>query len=311
MAPRPLPRSGAWPDWLELARPFSLTASLIPVLTGGALAWADGLLTGWAFVAALVAGVLVQVGTNIINEVYDVAHGVDSLDSPNASHVVVQGRVDPATARRAAGAVFAVVALLGLVLVQLRGWPMLIIGVVAIATGYSYTAPPIHYKYRAMGVPAVFVLMGPLMVLGAYVASAGPISARAVAVGLPVGCLVASILHANDLRDLENDSRGSFRTLTFLMGRPGSARLYVGLVVGAFALLVLLVALGVVPWPALVALAAAPAAIQNARRALAGGRGELEAVTWLDIASAKVHLQFGLLLTLGIVVGGLVGRFVA
>lgn len=298
-------RAGPWRDWLEIARPFSLTASIVPVLVGGALAWQEGRLTAWAFGLALLAALLVQAGTNMVNEAYDVLNGVDRPDSPRASRVVVEGRMAPGTALRGAAVVFALAGLGGLALVWLRGLPMLIIGLVAIATGYYYTAPPLHYKYRALGVPGVFVLMGPLHVLGAYVAAAGPLSLRAVLAGIPVGFLVAAILHGNELRDLEDDSKGPFRTLTSVIGRPAAAWLYVAMMVGAYGTLLALVALGTLPWPALATLATAPAALRNARRALDGGRGKLESLTWLDVTTARLHLQFGLLMAAGIAAAAL------
>lgn len=300
----PVPQGARrWADWIEIARPFSLTASLVPVVTGGALAWQEGRLVPWAFAVALAAAVMVQVGTNIVNEVYDVAHGVDGPDSPRASRVVVQGRIAPSTALRGAAVAFAAAAMLGLALVWFRGLLMLLIGLVGIAAGYAYTGPPAHYKYRALGVPAVFVLMGPLHVLGAHLASAGTVSGRALLAGLPVGCLVAAILHSNDLRDLEEDSRGPFRTLTSLVGRPAAARVYAGLVVGAFGALLMLVAGGVLPWPALAAFATLPAAVSNVRRAMRGARGDRPALEWLDIATARLHLRFGLLMAAGVALG--------
>ena len=39
--------------------------------------------------------------------------------------------------------------------------------------GWGYTAPPLQYKYRALGLPLVFLLMGPLMVVGGYYAMTG------------------------------------------------------------------------------------------------------------------------------------------
>jgi len=304
-APLEAPRASRLASWLELARPFSLTASVVPVLVGGALAWQDGSLTAWTWPLALVLAVLVQVGTNIVNEVYDVANGVDRPDSARASHVVVQGRIAPASALRGAWVAFSLAAVGGLVLVWMRGLPMLVIGLVGLVTGYFYTAPPVHFKYRGLAVPGVFVLMGPLHVLGAYVATGGALSWRAVLVGIPIGFLVAAILHGNELRDLEDDSKGPFRTLTIIIGRVAGAWLYVAMMVGAYGGLALLVLAGQLPWPALVALLTVPAAWRNARRALEGARGRLESLTWLDIASARVHLQFGLLMTAGIAVAAL------
>ena len=151
---------------VEITRPFALTASIVPVCAAGALALLDGLMDWGLFALALVAAVLLQVGTNVINEVYDVRKGIDSITSPRASQALVTGRVTEKDAFRLAYAAFAGCGLLGLVLVAVRGWPLLLIGVFGLVMGWGYTAPPLQYKYRALGLPLVFLLMGPLMVVG-------------------------------------------------------------------------------------------------------------------------------------------------
>ncbi len=109
--------------WLEIMRPFSLTASLVPVLVGGALAWRDGRFGVGLFLLVLLASVLLQAGTNTINELYDVRNGVDRPESPRASKVVVQGRLSQDRVYRGSLVIFGIVIAIGAYFVYLRGWP--------------------------------------------------------------------------------------------------------------------------------------------------------------------------------------------
>lgn len=288
--------------WLEIARPFSFTASIVPVLVGAALAYRDGLFDPLLFLATLVASVSLQAGTNVVNEIHDVRTGVDTKDSPRASKALVEGRVPLGEARALAAAFFLVTIAIGLALVALRGWPLLAIGLAGVLGGYFYTAPPFQYKYRALGVPLVFVYMGVLMVVGAYYAIAGRWSDAALYASLPVGILVAAILHANDVRDVDEDARAGFRTLSILLTRTPAARLYVWMMLGAFLLTGLLVIAGQLPLFALVALLALPGALRataEMRRAMA--TGDIGVIARIDQHTAQVHLLFGLLLASGIV----------
>src|SRR5439155_11155347 len=161
--------AGAW----EILRPFAYTASVIPVLAGGALAAVAGQFNGLPFVAALLGAVLLHSGTNVINEIYDVRQGIDSITSPRASHAIVKGRVSEGSAFGLALVSFVAAVLVGFYLISVRGPAIVVLGLLGLAGGYFYTAPPFQYKYRALGVPLVFLLMGPLMVEGAFFAVTG------------------------------------------------------------------------------------------------------------------------------------------
>ena len=79
---------------------------------------------------------------------------------------------------------------------------MAIFGIIGLLGGVGYTAPPLRLKYRGLGLPVVFVLMGPPMVEGAFYVVTGHVSLAAFAVSIPIGCLVAAILHGNEWRDI-------------------------------------------------------------------------------------------------------------
>ena len=286
--------------WGEIARPFSLTASFVPVLSAGAIALADHRMRWWLFAAALVAGVLLQVGTNAINEIYDVRKGVDAITSPRASQALVTGRTTERSAFGVAASALALSAAIGVGLVVVRGWPLAVLGVLGLVLGWGYTAPPLQYKYRALGLPLVFLLMGPLMVLGGYYAITGRWSWAALVTSIPIGLLVTAILHGNEWRDIGEDARAGISTLSIRGGRRVAHAIYVGLVVTAYPALALGVALGLLPRLAILAVLSLPLLIRVLRASELAASGQQRAIAMLDLQTAQLHAVFGLLLAGGI-----------
>ena len=292
-------RAGAY--W-EIARPFSFTASTVPVAVGGALAAVEGRFDWLLFLVSLIAGVLVHIGTNITNEIYDVRKGVDTIVSPRASHAIVRGRITDKEAYVLAVAAFAVAFALGIYLVSVRGWPVVALGLVALIGGYTYTAPPFQYKFSPFGIPLVFTLMGPLMVVGAYYVITGTVSWSAFAISIPVGFLVAAILHGNEWRDISEDARAGARTFSVRMGREAAHWLYLALVVGAYLALTLAVVANVLPTWTLLAMLSLPLLVRQIRSAEFGASGQQRAIAMIDLQTAQLHAAFGFLMVLGLLV---------
>jgi 1,4-dihydroxy-2-naphthoate polyprenyltransferase len=288
----------------EILRPFAYTASVIPVLAGAALAAADGAFSWAPFIAALIGGVLLHSGTNIVNEIYDVRKGIDTITSPRASHAIVKGRLTERQAYAVALTAFGLAVVVGLYLFALRGPAIVVLGLIGLTGGYFYTAPPFQFKYKALGVPLVFVLMGPLMVVGSYFAITGQWSATALIVSVPVGCLVAAILHGNEWRDISEDTRAGIVTLSSRVGRDWAHYGYVGLVLAAYISLGLTVAVGLVPATTMIAIASLPYLIRVIRAAELGATGQARAIAMIDLRTAQLHLAFGGLLVAGILLSG-------
>jgi 1,4-dihydroxy-2-naphthoate octaprenyltransferase len=291
----------------EILRPFAFTASVIPVLAGAALAWVDELWNWAPFIAALLGAVFLHAGTNIVNEVYDVRKGIDSITSPRASHAIVKGRMNERTALVLAAVFFALAVAVGLYLVWLRGPAIVVLGLLGLIGGWGYTAPPLEYKNRALGVPIVFLLMGPLMVEGSYYAVSGEWSLTALVLSIPVGLLVAAILHGNEWRDIREDSRAGISTLSARIGRRWAHYGYVALVLGAYIVLALSVIAGVLPAWTMLAILSLPFLAQVIRSAELGATGQPRAIAMIDLQTARLHLAFGSLLVLGLVLSRLLG----
>ena len=288
----------------EVLRPFAYTASVIPVAAGAALAAVDGRFVLLPFLAALLGAVLLHSGTNIVNEIYDVRQGIDTIVSPRASHAIVKGRLTERTAFLIAGGAFVLAIAVGLYLVSLRGPAIVVLGLLGLVGGWGYTAPPLQYKYRALGVPLVFVLMGPLMVVGSYFAVTGAWSTEALILSVPVGLLVAAILHGNEWRDISEDTRAGIVTLSSRIGREWAHYGYVALVLGAYITLGLSVAFALLPPATLVAILSLPFLAQVVRSAELGASGQARAIAMIDLQTARLHLAFGSLLVLGVLLSG-------
>lgn len=285
---------------VEITRPFSLTASATPVAAAGALALALHRMNWPLFVMALAAGVLLQVGTNVINEIYDVRKGVDSITSPRASLALLTGRVRERTAFWIAGLAFLASAAIGVELILVRSWPLVVLGLAGLLGGWGYTAPPLQYKYRAAGLPLVFVLMGPLMVVGGYFTVTGQWSTTALVVSLPIGFLVTAILHGNEWRDIGEDARAGIATLSIRAGRRAAHGLYVALLLAAYLALAAGVGVGVLPRLCLLAVFSLPLLVRALRASELGAMGQQRAISLIDLQTAQLHATFGLLLVAGL-----------
>jgi len=290
---------GAW----EVVRPFSFTASLLPVSVGGAIALGQGRMHWPLFVAALLGGLGLHIGTNVVNEIYDVRHGIDSITSPRMSMAILKGRISERGAFLVAWSGFILALIMGIFLTLHRGWPIVLLGLIGFIGGYFYTAPPFQYKYRALGLPLVFVLMGPVMVGGAYYAVTGTFDANLLVVSVPVGLLVTAILHGNEWRDVAEDTRHGFTTFSAQVGRDAAHWVYVMLVLGAYVAVGMAVMVGALPKLALLTLLSLPLLAWILRDAERGAEGHLRAIAMIDLMTARLHSAFGALLLVGLVAG--------
>jgi 1,4-dihydroxy-2-naphthoate octaprenyltransferase len=179
---------------------------------------------------------------------------------------------------------------------------LLVIGLLGLAGALTYSSGGSGYKYRALGDPMVGLLMGPGMVIGAHVALGGAVSALPLLASIPVACIVMGILAANNLRDRDHDTESGIKTIAILLGARGAAAWYAGLLLGAPLSVVALVLAGVLPLPSLAPLLTLPLVARNVRWALRGVRDPDQLVN-LDVATAQLHMLFGLLLTGGLVAG--------
>ena len=286
--------------WYEILRPFSLTASIIPVGAAAGVAWWNSTFHFGLFVLTMLGALGLQAGTNVINEIYDVRQGIDKITSPRASHAVLTGAIGEREAFGVAYGSFALVIAVGIALIIFRGPIMLAFGITGLIAGYSYTGPPFQYKFHALGVPLVFILMGPLEVVGSYFAIAGSFSRAALVASIPIGCLVAAILHGNEWRDVSEDARAGIATLSAQVGASQAHYVYVGLVTGAYLATGIAAVTHLLPVSTMLVLLSLPVFVWVIRASELGATGQVRALAMIDLKTARLHLTFGVLLVIGL-----------
>ena len=259
------PRLAPGPLTLRATRLPFLSATLIPVLLGIAIAAANGFFDAWFAVVTVLGAACVHLGLNVANDVFDTASGADDVNvNPTkfsgGSRVIQYGLVSFRRMAAISVAFYGVAALIGLYLLATRfSVALLVIGIVGFVVSIGYTAPPLKLVYRGLGEIAVAAGFGPMMLLGAYVVqSRGSISPEAIVASLPVAILVALILYVNEVPDRSGDALAGKRTLPVRLSRDVVTNGYLAAALLAFAIVVVGVLAGVLPIPALAALVGLP-----------------------------------------------------
>jgi 1,4-dihydroxy-2-naphthoate octaprenyltransferase len=240
------------------ARLRTLPAAVAPVLVGTALAIEHGDFDGFAFAAALLGALFIQVGTNLSNDYSDARRGADTEDRLGPVRVTAGGLVPPKQVLRATYITFGLAVLCGIYLIVVAGWVILAIGAASIVAGVLYTGGPRPYGYEGLGELFVFLFFGLVAVCGSYYVQVQELPWQAFVASVPVGLIAAAILIVNNVRDLETDRRAGKRTLAVRLGRDRTRLLYAGMLAAAY-LFLGVVWSGLCAW-VLLALASAPLA---------------------------------------------------
>src|SRR6266446_1267270 len=294
---------GSWKIWLKTARPFSLTATVSPILVGTAVAAYDGTFHLVSFLVTLFSCLFLQIGANYFNEYFDYRYGLDSPASLGASTAIFRGELTAAQVLGGGIISFVIAAALGLVLIFSVGPVILLFGLAGMAIAYFYSAKPFKFATRGLGDILVYLAMGFLMTWGAYYVQIPRWSWPAFVASIPVGFLVTAILNMNNVRDYQDDLAVQKRTLPVRLGQAFGQRFHAFLLLGSYIAVSSFVLLRLLPLYSLAVWLTFPLAFNNVRAVLAPT--DRKAFVIGIKHTAQLHLQFGVMLALGIVVAAL------
>ena len=295
---------GSLRAWVAALRPATLTAALTPVLVGAAVARAAGDVRLGALFAAAVGAILIQIGTNLANDLFDHEKGADTKDRLGPVRVTSAGLLSPAQVRMGMVLSFALATLAGVYLTSVAGWIIVAVGIASIASGIAYTGGPFPLGYNGLGDAFVFVFFGLVAVCGTVFVTTGTVPPLAIAASVPIGALATAVLVVNNVRDVDTDAVAGKRTIVVLLGRRFGLAEYAALMALAYLVPVALV-LGHArsPW-VLLPLVTLPFAIGLVKRVVIGARERHgSALNACLIATAKLLLAYGALFALGLVLG--------
>lgn len=210
--------------WVLASRPKTLPAAAAPVIVAAGVAYYEQVFVAWVSLVALAAALLLQIGANFANDLFDYQRGADNENRLGPLRVTQAGLLTPRQVAVGMVLVFSLASILGLLLIIRAGWPILIIGALAIVAAVAYTGGPLPYGYFGFGELFVFLFFGLAAVCGTYFAQAGGVSPLAVWASIPMGCLSTAILVVNNLRDIPTDRQAGKVTLAVRFG-PDLTRL--------------------------------------------------------------------------------------
>jgi len=282
-------------------KPQSFLISVMSVSVGTGLAalthpihWGDYSLT-------VLGVVFLHGGSNVINDYFDYKNKVDTSKVPgsygNERRVLIQRLLSPSQVLLTGFVLFACSLGIGIYLTLARGIMVFALGAFGFLVGFFYSANPISLKYIALGEPAVFLMWGPLMISGAYYIQTNQFSLQTLWVSFPFGILVALVLFANNIRDIQYDSQVGIRTLATQLGERRAIQLYQILMSVVYlwtALMILTRQLS--PWILLV-MFSIPLALKLAKVL----RREIPKDA--DARTAQLNTVFGTLLIIGLMIG--------
>jgi 1,4-dihydroxy-2-naphthoate octaprenyltransferase len=204
--------------WILASRPKTLPAAMVPVLIGTSIVSFETKVNFLAAFVALICALLIQIGTNFVNDLYDYLSGADSESRKGPTRALAAGLISVNEMKFAILLVFAVTFLLGLYLVYISTWITLLIGLLSIFAGIAYTAGPYPLAYNGLGDLFVFLFFGIVGTVGTYYVQVVSISPLVFWASIPVGALITNILVVNNYRDIEEDRIVGKNTLAVKMG---------------------------------------------------------------------------------------------
>jgi 1,4-dihydroxy-2-naphthoate octaprenyltransferase len=281
--------------WILAARPRTLGAAVIPVLAGGALAFAAGNLDPMAMVLIIACAVLIQIATNYFNDAIDHAKGADTAERLGPTRVTSSGLLAPRTVMTGGAACLALAVALSIPLVLHGGWPIVVIGIFSLFFAYAYTGGPFPLAYLGLGEIFVVLFFGIIAVAGTFYLNTLELSSAAVLAGLQIGLHSSVLLAVNNLRDIDSDRAANKRTLAARFGLTFARRENGTLVMAPFVLGIAWLPLGYL-WAFLLPLMTLPLAWWLARACLVANPDR--SVNQLLAQAAALHATFGLLLAL-------------
>ena len=291
-----IPYSRRW--WIAI-RPRTLPAAGSPVLIGWAIAWANGSFAWLPALVILVCALLLQILANLVNDVADYQKGTDKSGRLGPTRVTQSGLLKVREVWAGAVVVALLAATGGIYLFIYRGWPVLLMGGVALLFAVLYTVGPFSLEDYGFGDLAALIFFGFVTVCGTTYILLGYLVPLAWMGGLGAGALVTNILVVNNVRDIESDTRAGRKNIPVRWGRKAGEREYLLMMILAYAACIIPFAAGWARWTILLPLVTIPRAIQLVKRMRTLPASPLFNTLLAD--TAQLVLFYCLLFSLGVV----------
>jgi 1,4-dihydroxy-2-naphthoate polyprenyltransferase len=262
--------SGYWGIWWRAFRFHYTSASFMPAILGGMIAWtADRQFQPGYFLLVMAGLILNHMALNMTDDYYDFRHLVDVLASDGrnpytgGSGLLSSGRIQPEKMKQVFVAFYIVAIGIGIFLGVMRGPFILFLLAIGFFCAYFYTAPPIRFGYRGLGEVAQLLCFGPGIGLGAYYVQTQKVSWEAFWGTLPFGIMLFSMITINEIPDYAEDRKGGKLNLVARFGRKAGVWLFILSLLSAYGVIVVGVVFGKIPLLGLLSLLTLPIAFKT------------------------------------------------
>lgn len=217
--------------WISAARLRAFPLALSCIGMGGFLAaergMFDPIIVGWAIITTI----LLQLTSNLANDLGDTQHGADHSDREGPSRAVQQGLISQQQMKTAV-IICAVLSLLsGIVLTFLgvHSWQDALLfiglGILAVLAAIGYTMGKKPYGYLGLGDLSVFIFFGWVGVVGSYYLQTHQLDASIFLPASACSFFAVAVLNINNIRDINSDRLAGKNTFALRLGHRG-ARIY-------------------------------------------------------------------------------------
>ena len=216
--------------WMLAARPHTLGVTLSGVLAACTLAWHQKGGLDWPVaIVTFLAAILIQIATNLFNDAGDYESGIDRGERLGPDRAVAKGWLGTRQVKQAGLGCLALAFVLGVYLVVVGGWPIVLLGLVALFCGWAYTLGPAPISHGPLGEIFVWVFFGLAAVLGTYYLQTGTLSRQIWILGHMMGAFASAVMLVNNTRDAASDVLAGKYTLAVRIGLPACRLLYAGM----------------------------------------------------------------------------------
>ena len=253
--------------FFRLGRPLFLAGGILLHSLGVLMALWNGVeLNIAALIWGQIAVTSIQLVTHYSNDYFDLA--ADQANSTptrwsGGSRILADGLLNPRVALTTSiiMAVVALIASLWLALVVQTGPLTIPLLLLALALAWSYSSPPLALNRHGLGEITAAVLIAGLTPVVGYYLQAGDLTLLPFLADFPLACLQLAMLLVINFPDADGDVAAGKHTLLYFLGEPKAVRLYIAVLLLAYASLPVLVLLGLPLLAALAVLAISPLAI--------------------------------------------------
>ncbi len=239
----------------------------------------------------------------MLNDYFDYKSGADIINQTptpfsGGSRVIVDGLLKSQRILQASILSIAIGLGIGGFLALKFGTVIILLGIMGVICGVAYSAPPLKLAYRGLGEVVVAIAFGPLIVLGSYYIQTQTFSQEALVASLPIAFLITAVLYINEFPDYEADKKADKNQIIVLLGPEKAVKGYRLITATAYVLILIGVLSGLMPPLAIIAILTYPQS-NKAYKILKKHCKDIENLIPANAMTIKIHLQTGLLLSLG------------